>query len=415
MSGAKVVATRSEDLSPLRRWTTFAAIMGPYLFYAYCWNTENFLRPYLADALALDRQHVSAFYSLQGFGALFGAVILSQIADRHGRRVTYAVVSVAFGFAALGSLLVTDYVTALVQRFAMGFFLGGVFGCAVSLYVGLFPPTVRGLLAGLVQLVYNGGDATLSWFGRHSAADDWQHVMVVGGTGAMITGIIAYLVIPDDRRILPWGEHTYSGAVPKAALEELFIAGRWKLTLRLAALCGLNFLAFQSFNGWLSTYLKDAHHLSADAVGRLLTAVHFGSMVGALIWGLAADRFGRRFNALAFVFAAVLIVVYILTPTVGTLLAATGFAYGFCFVASGVWGPYFAELYPDYLRATAASIFNWGRVVSLFGALLSGAIAQNYGLRPAMSVGAVVFACAALLWWSLPETLERRKPGLASA
>ena len=44
----------------------------PYVFYAFCWNTESVLRPYLADSLGLSRQQVTAFYSLQAFGALIG-------------------------------------------------------------------------------------------------------------------------------------------------------------------------------------------------------------------------------------------------------------------------------------------------------------------------------------------------------
>jgi MFS family permease len=71
----------------------------------------------------------------------------------------------------------------------------------------------------------------------------------------------------------------------------------------------------------------------------------------------------------------------------------------------GIWGPYFAELYPEHLRATAASIFNWGRIVSLFGALLTGLIAEHFGLKTIMYVGSLTFALAAGLWLSLPETL----------
>lgn len=407
MSRADAIELRAEDLSPLRRWLTFAAIMAPYLFYAFCWNTENFLRPYLAESLSLDRQQVASFYTAQGLGALFGAVIISQLADRYGRRGTFALICAAFGLASIGSLLVTDYATALLQRLAMGFFLGGVFGCTVSLYVGLFPPAVRGLLAGVVQLVYNGGDATLSWFGRHFAADAWQTVMVIGGVGAIATAACAYFVVPNDRQLSPWGGHT-SKAGTKVSLAELFVDGRWRLTARLAALCGLNFFAFQSFSGWASTYLKEVHAFGADDVGKLLTVLHVGSMIGAICWGLAADRFGRRFNALGMLLSGVFVVVYLLMPTAWAPLAIAGFAYGFCLVCTGVWGPYFAELYPDHLRATAASIFNWGRIVSLFGALVSGAIAERAGLTTAMSVGAGTFVLAAALWWTLPETLPSR-------
>jgi MFS family permease len=397
--------TRAEDISTTRRWLIFAAIMSVYVFYAFCWNTENFLRPYMAESLRLSKEQVAAFYSLQALGALIGALIIPQFADRYSRRSTFALIAIAFGAASVGSLAVSSFASALTQRFIMGFFMGGVFGCAVSLYVGLFSQTVRGLLGGLVQLVYNGGDAALSWFGRHNA-DQWQLVMVIGGVGAIVTGCIVFFVVPNDRALVPWGgEAARPGRSKKLALMELFAAGYWQITLRLVLLCGLNFFAFQAFNGWITTYLKEDQGMSPDMVGKLLTTLHVGSMIGAIVWGLLADRFGRRFNALGFLLAAVCVVIYLNVPQNPIMLGIAGFAYGFCLVSTCIWGPYFAELYPEHLRATAASIFNWGRIVSLFGALIAGAIAQRYGLHTIMYIGGGTFLLGAIVWWSLPETL----------
>ena len=70
------------DISRTRRYGTFAAIMLVYVFYSFCWNTENFLRPYVAQALGLSRIEVSAFYTAQASGALFGAIILSSSPTR---------------------------------------------------------------------------------------------------------------------------------------------------------------------------------------------------------------------------------------------------------------------------------------------------------------------------------------------
>ncbi len=390
----------------------FAAIMAPYVFYAFCWNTENFLRPYMAEALELSKPQVSAFYTLQALGALIGAIVLSHVADRHSRRNTLVLISIGFGAAALGVNFVHDYATALLQRFVMGFFLGGVFGCAVSLYVGMFRPAMRGLLAGIVQLTYNGGDALLSWFGRHYDSTNWQVVLQIGGVGAICAGVVTLLVIPPDRLLIPWGgAEVRLGGQRRFVISELFTEGRWRLTARLALLCGLNFFAFQAFNGWVTTYLREVRFYSPDTIGKLMTALHVGSMIGALFWGVMADRFGRRTNALGFALAAVLIAVYLNVPPAPVLYGAAGFAYGFCLVAMGIWGPYFAELYPEHLRATAASIFNWGRIVSMFGALLTGWIAQQFGLQTIMYVGSATFAVAAALWLSLPETLQRTPRG----
>jgi MFS family permease len=405
------LSPRAEDVSTSRRWMFFAAIMTPYVFYAFCWNTENFLRPYMAESLGLSKTQVSAFYSLQAMGALIGAIVLSQVADRLSRRNTFAATTAGFGLAALGVVFVDDYSSALLQRFIMGFFLGGVFGCAVSLYVGLFPPHLRGLLAGMVQFVYNGGDALLSWFGRHYDASNWQVVLQIGGVGALCAALVVWWVVPSDRAIVPWGGVAPRQVAPGSSrftVRELFIEGRWALTLRLALLCGLNFFAFQAFNGWVTTFLREEHGYSPDLVGRLMTVLHVGSMIGAVFWGLLADRLGRRASAAGFALSAVFIVLYINVPGSPVLYALVGFAYGFGLVCSGVWGPYFAELYPEHLRATAASIFNWGRIVSLFGAVIAGAIAEAFGLRAIMYVGAVTFALATVLWWSLPETLPGR-------
>ena len=116
----------------------------------------------MAESLGLSKEQVAAFYTLQAFGALIGALIIPQFADRYSRRNTFALIAVAFGLVSIASLGVNSFYSALAHRFVMGFFLGGVFGCAVSLYVGLFSQSFRGLLGALVQLVYNGGDAALA-------------------------------------------------------------------------------------------------------------------------------------------------------------------------------------------------------------------------------------------------------------
>jgi hypothetical protein len=89
------------------------------------------------------------------------------------------------------------------------------------------------------------------------------------------------------------------------------------------------------------------------------------------------------------------------------LLRGIGLIYGAALCSSVIWGAWMAELYPVHLQSTAASIFNWGRIISFFAPLITARIATSIGMGAAMASAAVAFTLAACLWLALPETLKR--------
>ena len=60
-----------------------------------------------------------------------------------------------------------------------------------------FPAQVSAAQAG-------GGDALLSWFGRHYDARNWQVVLQIAGVGALCAAVLVWLVVLDDRTLTPW-------------------------------------------------------------------------------------------------------------------------------------------------------------------------------------------------------------------
>ena len=133
-----------------------------------------------------------------------------------------------------------------------------------------------------------------------------------------------------------------------------------------------------------------------------------------MIWGWISDRFGRRSAAAGFILAAAIIPIYLFVPMPVTLLEITGFSYGVMLSCSAIWGPWLSELYPPHLRSTAASIFNWGRVISMTAPLITAPLAEIFGLAPVMSLASVSFLAAAAVWLSLPETVAATpKPDVA--
>ena len=123
-----------------------------------------------------------------------------------------------------------------------------------------------------------------------------------------------------------------------------------------------------------------------------------------------ANRFSRRWAAIGFFAAAAMIVAYLRAPNDLALLKGRGFVYGFVFSAGVAWGVHFAELYPTHLRATAALIFHWGRVISFFVPAATAAVAESAGLTTDRMLAALLYTAAAAVWLMLPETLHRKAP-----
>lgn len=402
---------RAQDFTQSRRFGALAFLLIAYFFYAWSWNTVDILRPYIKESLGLTDLQAGSSYTLQSIGAIFGAVVMGQIADKIGRRNALVISMFGYGTGLLSALLVSSYTGLIFQRIALGFFMGSMFPIAVGIYSGLFARDVRGLIAGFVLGTYNVAVAALGFLSAAAfrAGYDWT-VLLWAGAVPVALALFAFVVIPDDRHFIPMDGRTDDEATAKAALPiaELFKPGVAKQTILLATMTGLNFFAYQAFTGWATTYLKEDRAIPNTVVGDVLGWQFIGAAIGGLVWGFISDRFGRRIAAWGFVVAAAIIPVYLFVPLPISLLELTGFAYGLMLSCSAIWGPWLSELYPPHLRSTAASIFNWGRIISMAAPLITAPLAESFGRAPVMSLASLSFLAAALIWFRLPETVIRK-------
>jgi MFS family permease len=402
---------RAQDLSQAKRFGALAFLLVAYFFYAWSWNTVDILRPYIKDSLGLTLTQSGSLYTLQAIGAIAGAVIMGQVADKIGRRNALIISMIGYGGFLLSGLAVSSYALLIGQRLGLGFFMGSMFPIAVGIYSGLFAKAIRGKIAGIVFATYNAAVAALSFLSAAAFRNgyDWS-VLLWAGSVPVILAMFALIVIPDDRKMIPFDGNADDPTIAQtsAPVTELFKAGVAKQTLLLALMTGLNFLAYQCFNGWGTTFLKDERGIPDTSVGDVWGWLLIGQLFGSLIWGWVGDRYGRRVVGWGFIGAAFIVPIYLFVPMSIRALEVTGIVYGIMLSASVVWGPWLSELYPAHLRSTAASIFNWGRVVSMLAPLVTGELAKIYPLPMIMSAASIAFVAAAIIWFRLPETVQRR-------
>ncbi len=400
----------ARDIPLSRRAISLIFLLAGYFFYAWSWNTVDILRPYIRDSLALSLTQSGSLYTVQSIGAIAGAIIMGQVADKMGRRNALVISMLGYGSGLLAGLAVASYWQLVGQRIYLGFFMGSMFPIAVGIYSGLFARETRGMIAGFVMGTYNLAVSALGFLSAaiFRAGYDWT-ILLWAGLAPVLLAPFAFALIPDDRRLIPADGNAdgQTTAQSKLPITELFRPGSVWRTVRLAAMTGLNFFAYQAFTGWATTYLKNERKIADGVIGDVLGWQFIGAAAGGLIWGWVGDRFGRRSAAIGFLIAAAIIPVYLFVAMPVELLKVTGALYGIALSASVVWGPWLSELYPPHLRSTAASIFNWGRIVSMTAPLITAPLAESFGLAAVMSLASISFVLAAMIWFSLPETMRR--------
>ncbi len=249
---------RAEDIALPRRVAAFAFFMVADFFYGWSWNTVDVLRPDIRAALGLTLTQAGSMYSAQGLGALVGAVVIGQLADRLGRRNALFGIMIGYALALAAGTLVTTYALVLGQRFVLGLFLGDVFPTVLGLYTSLFPRHACGKLAGFYNGTFNGSVVVLGLLANRFHIADWHVLMLLGAVPPLVLAPLAFVVVPDDRRLIPYGIANFDPAPRgKLPVTELFAPGLRRQTLLITLMVGLNFFGSQAFTGWQTTYLNE--------------------------------------------------------------------------------------------------------------------------------------------------------------
>ena len=181
---------------------------------------------------------------------------------------------------------------------------------------------------------------------------------------------------------------------------------RRSLTVACLLLAGLNFSGYQFYSGFITTYLTTVRHFSAELTAVFVSIDGAGTLVGTLLWGWTADRFGRRTNAVGFVLAAGFIVAFLIAPVRTPVLMLVEFGYAVCLSCTNVWAAYFAELFPVRLRPMGTSLFHGGHIVSVFAPIVVTVVARHFSLAVGMALAPATFLLGAVIWAMLPETLR---------
>lgn len=344
-----------------------------------------------------------------------GGALCGALADRYGR-ARMLIVSILVYSVFTGMTATARTVAELVLwRTLVGFGLGAEWTAGSVLVAETWPAAHRGKAIGLMQSGWAlGYIAAALLAGAVVPAYGWRPLFVLGILPALLTLWI--------RRAVPepelWRQQRRSAASAATAtrwtatLGAIFRPPHARRTLLATSIATALLFAYWGLFTWLPSFL--ASPLEQGGAGLTLVRsigwivpMQIGAFLGYILFGVLADRWGRRPTFLVFVLASAALVpayglfarspavLFVLGPLVGF------FGHGY-FSLFGAW---LAELYPSHLRATAQGFcYNAGRAVSALAPVAIGALADRRGIGVALASTSACYLVGAALILLLPET-----------
>ena len=290
----------------------------------------------------------------------------------------------------------------MILRFFTGLAIGGVWGPCSALIAEHWAPHYRARAASFVFSSFAIGAVVASFVGRWIITVDWRLLFAFGAISIPFALIVLRLIPPDSKT----GERKRDTAATKVGLTTIFSDKLARITLPATLVSIVNLAGYWGAAFWIPTFLTRERGLDVTTMLGFSIVMYVGMFFGFQFFGLLADKIGRRRAMMAaFALCAVAIALYILVQNPTFLFwwgAVVGF--GLC-GAGGILGAYYAELFPEHVRAYAGGFcWNMGRIGAIAAPFTIGVLGKTYGLQTGLLVTCGIYLVGAVMLLLLPET-----------
>ena len=339
-----------------------------------------------------------------------GGILFGYLSDRYGRK---RVMTWTIGLYSLGTALCAFSVgpiSLLVFRLLTGLGVGGEWAVGHALVQEASPGHMRGRAAAFLQAGEPLGVGLAAIMGLLvTPSIGWRWVFLISS----LTAVLAFVA----RRHLPesalWKQQKQDQLSPTAALlwiqRHHFVSPLVKGWLLGVFKLGTYWTCYV----WLPRFLQQQFHQPVGRSAIWILTAQSGQMLGMLLFGFVADRYGRRqaYTAYSLLTAAAIYGLafhwewLLLQPV---LFWSVMFAMGVGSGCTAGFGALLAELFPTEVRNFAmGTSYNCARGVQFFAPMVVSAFVNLYGVRGGLGVPLVLALATATWVWTLPETRRR--------
>jgi AAHS family cis,cis-muconate transporter-like MFS transporter len=371
--------------------------------------------PSLMPDLGISKVQAGSLASYSLLGMAIGGILGGWSADRYGRvkTVVGTILIFSIGTSMLG--MTQSYWQFAVVRFISALGLGAEYVVCNTLMAEYVPTSRRTTVLGTLQAGWSVGYVVATLLAG-------AIIPVYGWRWLFATALVPVIMAVAMQRLVPeppsWiehaarrssqkekkvlavrGENQWKGIFTNPGHRRMFIL--WSLT------AGFLQFGYYGVNNWLPTYIVNELKFNFTKMTSYLVGTYIAMILGKIIAGWLADKFGRRwiyaFGGLATAVFIPLIVTYHSPQNIVLLLTFFGFLYG---VPYGVAATYMTESFETKIRGTAVGgAYNVGRVGAAIAPTVIGVIATDYSI----GLGLIVMGGAYLFTGIIPALFIREK------
>ncbi len=372
----------------------------------------GYLAPSLIQDWGVSRAALGPALSAALVGIGVGAMAVSPLADRIGRKRVLIGAVLVFGLFTLGAAFATSPEMLTVMRFITGIGLGAAVPNTVTLMAEYAPTRIRGTVVNAMLVGFALGNAAgglaAAWLIPHFG---WRAVLLVGGILPVLLTLLLVAKLPESvkflvvsgqggqravdilRRIAPAArlgnvtltcENVPAAGRARSPIAELFDRRHALGTASLWLCYFMCMMILYLVNNWLPT-LFTVSGLSLHDSTITATLFHIGGGAGILLAGLLTDRFRpTRVVAAYFGLAAGIVLVIGHYMSQGGALTALIVVMGVTVSgAAASMSPLAAHYYPTSSRVTGVAwmlgIGRLGGVAGTLGGAMLLGIGWNFG------------------------------------
>ena len=379
------------------------------------------------------------FISLTFVGMTAGALITGFVGDKFGRRFTYQINLLIFGFASLAAALAQDMNQLIICRFVQGLGLGAEIVVGYSTLTEFVPPKTRGRWLSMMAFVVVAGFPVTSLLGYLVIPNfGWRPMFVIAGIGSLFVWYLRKNLPESPRWLESEGRNEEAESLMQAIEKEAsdgkplppvvvpapvaqvaasdllkppllqrMVVGSWVLIT-------INTLIFGFVIFLPQFFLRQGLTITNSLAYTLVLSA--GSLVGCALGAYLSDGIGRRASI---ILASVITIVsgYIYARFDAASDPAIVLTVGFILVVAIyiqtaiLYGVYTPELFPTEIRLRANGICNFfGRGATVVSPFIVGSLIASYKLPGVvwLMIGLVVVQILVVWAWGV----EPRNRGL---